>query len=153
MFPQPPQQCGSMRGPRHSAKATQQWQNLLCIINTTFSTNPKHSPILAGVEKINFAPAKIVTVISVKCHWNVLEWESIIFYTDKTFFIPKVCFWNYFFVCVSVTDATVEHGVQRPFCAKYCAHAGSWNWYAHAHALRWSVAKWWCLNEKEWKQL
>lgn len=88
--PQPPRRCGNVRGPWHSAKAAQQWQNLFCITTTIFSTNPKHSLILASMEKMNSATAKTSRATFIKCPWIFLGWESIIFYTDKTFFIPKV---------------------------------------------------------------
>ena len=35
-----------------------------CVINTVYSTNPKHSPTLATMEKINPIPAKTSTIFN-----------------------------------------------------------------------------------------
>ena len=50
-----------VRVPRRCASAAPQWLQHPCVIGTVPSTNPKHSPTLATMKKINTTPAKAST--------------------------------------------------------------------------------------------
>ena len=56
-------QCEKKKRPWHCVRTAQQWLKHPCVINTVFSTNPKHSPIQATMKKINPIPAKTSTCV------------------------------------------------------------------------------------------
>jgi len=56
-------QCSSQAHPADRVRdVLRQGLKHPCIINTVFSTNPKHGPIQATIKKINSIPAKTSTM-------------------------------------------------------------------------------------------
>ena len=61
--------CEMQKRPWRCVSTAQQYLQRRCVTNTVFITNPKHSPILATVKKINPTPAKTSTEVKRSISW------------------------------------------------------------------------------------
>jgi len=72
--------CEEEKRPWLCVSTAQQQLKHPCVINTVFSTNAKHSPILATMKKINSFPAK-ASAVPLK--------DGLC--TDSPFYLPVLC--------------------------------------------------------------